>query len=46
LVNFMTTAPKIIINNLMTILMFINILSYLLFTIAFLCRIKIRRSTS
>lgn len=45
LVNFMNTAPMIIINNLMTILMIINILTYLLFTIAFLCRIKIRKST-
>ncbi|MDP4131917.1 MAG: hypothetical protein Q8939_17280 [Bacteroidota bacterium] len=46
LVNFMNTAPKIIIKNLMTILVIINILSYSLFTIAFLCRIKIRKSTS
>jgi hypothetical protein len=45
LVNFMNEAPMIVINNLMTILMIINILSYLLFTIAFLCRIKIRKST-
>jgi hypothetical protein len=46
LVDFMKTAPKIVLNNLLNLLMIINILSYLLFTIAFLCRIKIRKSTS
>ena len=45
LVNFVSTAPSIVINNLMTILMIINILSYSLFIIAFLCRIRIRKST-
>ena len=45
LVNFTNTAPKIILENLMNILVIINILSYLLFTIAFLCRIRIRKST-
>jgi hypothetical protein len=45
LLNFMNTAPKFILENLLNILMIINILSYSLFTIAFLCRIKIRKST-
>lgn len=45
LVNFMNTAPKIVIANLMTIITIINILSYSLFTIAFLCKIRIRKST-
>lgn len=45
LVNFTNAAPKIILQNLMSILVIINILSYSLFTIAFLCRIKIRKST-
>jgi hypothetical protein len=44
-VNFMNSAPQIIIRNLMNILMIINVLSYSLFTIAFLCRIRIRKST-
>jgi hypothetical protein len=46
LVNFMKTAPALIIKHLMTILMFINVLSYSLFTIAFLCRLRIRKSIS
>lgn len=45
LVNFVTTAPAILINNLKTILMIVNILSYSLFIIAFLCSIRIRKST-
>ncbi len=45
LVNFIRTDPDILVNNLMTILMIINILSYSLFIIAFLCRIRIRKST-
>ena len=45
LVNFTNAAPKIILKNLMSILAIINILSYSLFTIAFLCRIRIRKST-
>lgn len=45
LLNFFDTVPKIIFNNLRRILSLINILSYTLFTIAFLCRIRIRRST-
>jgi hypothetical protein len=42
----MQTAPKIVLRNLVRLLMIINILSYLLFSIAFLCRIKIRKSIS
>jgi hypothetical protein len=45
LVGFLNTAPPFILRNLTTILMIINILSYSLFTIAFLCRIRIRKST-
>jgi hypothetical protein len=45
LVGFLSTAPPFIIKNLNIILMIINILSYSLFTIAFLCRIRIRKST-
>ena len=45
LLNFIKTAPRIILGNLMNIALIINILTYCLFIIAFLCRIKIRRST-
>lgn len=45
LVNFVNKAPSILLNNLMTILLIINVLTYSLFTIAFLCRLRIRKST-
>ena len=41
---FLHTPPKFIINNILTILLIINIFSYSLYTIAFLCRIKISKS--
>jgi hypothetical protein len=40
------SMPKILLNNVQTILNVINVLLYTLFTIAFLCRIKIRKYTS
>lgn len=46
LVGFLSAAPPFILKKLETILLIINILSYSLFTIAFLCRIRIRKSTS
>jgi hypothetical protein len=46
MLNFFETVPKIIFNNLRRIFSIVNILSYTLFTIAFLCRIRIRRSIS
>lgn len=45
LVNLVSKGPRIIADNLITIVLIINILSYSLFIIAFLCRIKIRKST-
>jgi hypothetical protein len=46
MLNFFQTVPPIIFNNIRRILSLINILSYSLLTIAFLCRIRIRRSIS
>jgi hypothetical protein len=46
LTNFITSLPLVILQNLLTILIVINICLYLSFTIAFLCRLKIKRSTS
>jgi hypothetical protein len=46
LLNYFESVPKIIYRNIRWILAVINILSYTLFTIAFLCRIRIRRSIS
>jgi hypothetical protein len=44
--NFIQKMPEIILNNLQSLLFLLNIMLYTLFTIAFLCRIKIRRYTS
>lgn len=44
LVNFMSSFPVIITNNLLYILIVLNVFLYLLFSIAFLCRIKIKKS--
>jgi hypothetical protein len=46
LTNFISSLPLVIIQNLLTILIVINICLYLSFTIAFLCRLKIKRSMS
>jgi hypothetical protein len=46
LTNFITSLPLVILQNLLTILIVINICLYLSFTIAFLCRLKIKRSMS
>lgn len=43
-VNYITSFPTIITNNLLYILLVLNVFLYLLFTIAFLCRIKIKKS--
>jgi hypothetical protein len=44
LINFVGSFPKIIIQNLFQILNILNVFLYLSFTIAFLCRLKIRKS--
>lgn len=41
--NFVQNIPEIIINSLQSLIQLMNILLYSLFTIAFLCRIKIRK---
>jgi hypothetical protein len=46
LTNFITNLPQVILQNLLAIVIVINICLYLSFTIAFLCRLKIKRSTS
>jgi hypothetical protein len=46
LTNFISSLPLVILQNLLTILIVINICLYLSFTIAFLCRLKIKRSMS
>jgi hypothetical protein len=46
LTNFLNSLPKVIIQNLFTIYIVIDICLYLSFTIAFLCRLKIKRSMS
>ena len=43
LINFMRNMPLVILQNLGSILTFLNILLHLSFTIAFLCRIRIRQ---
>ena len=43
LANFMIDFPEIIMNNIATLLNLMNSLLYSLFTIAFLCRIRIRK---
>lgn len=43
-VNYMSSFPTIITNNLLYILIVLNVFLYLLFSIAFLCRIKIKKS--
>jgi hypothetical protein len=45
LTNFLNGISKLIINNLHNIVIILNIFLYSLFTIAFLCRIKIRKYT-
>jgi hypothetical protein len=45
-VNIVKLFPRVILSNLLYILVLLNILLYLSFTIAFLCRLKTRRSTS
>ncbi len=44
--NILRKAPYIIIANLATIINFLNVFLYSSFTIAFLCRLKTRKSTS
>ena len=44
-INFMAKVPEIIINNLQTLIQLMNILLYSLYTVAFLCRIKIQKYT-
>ncbi len=44
-VSFMTKLPNLIYNNIMAIFYVINILTSILYSIGFLCRIKIRKST-
>ncbi|RYE43464.1 MAG: hypothetical protein EOP48_22900 [Sphingobacteriales bacterium] len=46
LTNFIRNLPKVIINNISALLNLMNCLLYSLFTIAFLCRIRIRKSMS
>jgi hypothetical protein len=46
LTNLIEKLPTVILQNLFTILIVINICLYLSFTIAFLCRVKINRSMS
>ena len=44
LTNFINSLPQVVVQNLFTILIVIEICLYLSFTIAFLCRLKIKRS--
>ena len=44
LLNFVSNLPKIIIQNLYQIFILLNVFQYLSFTIAFLCRLKLRIS--
>ena len=46
LANFMRSAPQVIIKNLRFIINLLNVFLYSSFTIAFLCRIRVRNSTS
>ena len=45
LINYLSSIPKLIINNFYSIIIILNCFLYTLFTIAFLCRIKIRNYT-
>jgi hypothetical protein len=45
-INLLKLFPRVILSNLLYILVLLNILLYLSFTIAFLCRLKTRRSMS
>jgi hypothetical protein len=45
-INMLKLFPRVILSNLLYILVLLNILLYLSFTIAFLCRLKTRRSMS
>jgi hypothetical protein len=45
-INLLKVLPQVILENLLTILVSLNILLYLSFTIAFLCRLKTRKSMS
>jgi len=44
--NFMASLSKVVLENLLIIFVVVNILLYLSFSIAFLCRLKIKRSMS
>jgi hypothetical protein len=44
--NMIKVFPRVILENLLTILVLLNILLYLSFTIAFLCRLRTRKSMS
>jgi len=44
--NFFNALPKVILQNLFIIFILLNIFLYLSFTIAFLCRLKTRKSMS
>jgi hypothetical protein len=44
LLNFVNALPKIIIQNLFQIFILLNVFQYLSFTIAFLCRLKLKKS--
>jgi hypothetical protein len=46
MLNFMKSLPKVILENLLIIFDILNIFLYLSFSIAFLCRLKIKRSMS
>lgn len=46
LVNFLTYAPDVIKRNFSSILTLLNILQYILYTIAFLCRVKFKKPHS
>lgn len=46
LTQMMESLPKVILENLFAIFVFLNIFLYLSFTIAFLCRLKTRKSMS
>jgi len=45
-VNLLKVLPRVILSNLLAILVLLNILLYLSFTIAFLCRLKTRKFMS
>jgi hypothetical protein len=46
LANFVKNAPPIILKNLGVIIVLLNVFLYSSFTIAFLCRLRTRKSTS